>query len=78
MVANSKFVFLLEKNSEVEPIGLHFGPLKGGIGAPACISWPSPDVSRSATRDVDRLSEWSVTGSLEAHRSLSTFLRSVL
>ena len=33
MAANLKFVFLLEKNSEVEPIGLHFGPLTAGISA---------------------------------------------
>ena len=29
MAANSKLVFFARKNSEVEPIGLHFGPLVG-------------------------------------------------
>jgi len=33
MVVRSTFVFFAPKMSEVEPIGLHFGPLMWGIGA---------------------------------------------
>jgi len=45
MGANSKFVFLLEKNPEFE-VGEHFGPLIKSIGAHIRIFWPSSDISR--------------------------------